>query len=163
MTVIGRIIDLLAGVRIPRVVLDTNLFIAAYWNQGCASAKIIDYCLGGKLKMIYSKQTNNELFLILRNIKARSEYKSKVSDLYKKSTKITKRIPRVKVIKEDPEDDKYLACAKAGRAHFIITNDNHLLKLKSYKGTRIVRPSDFYKSFVNYPTPVKAGVCEDKL
>jgi putative PIN family toxin of toxin-antitoxin system len=39
----------------------------------------------------------------------------------------------------DPEDDKFLAAAKAGSAQFIVTEDLDLLDLGSYEGIQIVR------------------------
>jgi uncharacterized protein len=43
----------------------------------------------------------------------------------------------------DPEDDKFLAAAKAGNARFIITEDLDLLDLASYEGIQIVRTEAF--------------------
>ena len=42
------------------------------------------------------------------------------------------------VIKEDPEDDKFLECAVAGKADFIVSGDKHLLKLKEFHGIKII-------------------------
>jgi len=46
-------------------------------------------------------------------------------------------------IQEDPSDDKFLHCAKAGKAGVIITGDQHLLNLKSYGKINILTPSKF--------------------
>jgi len=37
------------------------------------------------------------------------------------------------VIDDDPDDDKFIECAVASRAGFIVSGDKHLLKLKEYK------------------------------
>ncbi len=50
-------------------------------------------------------------------------------------------------IKEDSDDNKILDCAFAGRVDFIISQDNHLLKLKEFRGIRIISPGDFLKEF----------------
>lgn len=44
---------------------------------------------------------------------------------------------------EDPDDDKYIAAAVEGRAAFLVTGDNKLLKLKAYEGVQIVTPRAF--------------------
>jgi uncharacterized protein len=36
-------------------------------------------------------------------------------------------------IKNDPSDDKFIYCAKAGKAGIIISGDQHLLNLKTYQ------------------------------
>jgi hypothetical protein len=47
------------------------------------------------------------------------------------------------VIAEDPSDDKFLALAKEGKAAFLISGDEHLLRLKTYSGTKIIPPDEF--------------------
>jgi len=47
------------------------------------------------------------------------------------------------IIQEDPSDDKFLNCAKAGKAGVIISSDQHLLNLKSYGKIKILTPSQF--------------------
>lgn len=47
------------------------------------------------------------------------------------------------VIKEDPSDNKYLACAHEGEADYIVSGDHHLLDIKAFKGIEIIRPKVF--------------------
>ncbi len=49
----------------------------------------------------------------------------------------------VKAVKEDPDDDKYLAAALLGRAGFVVSGDHHLLDLVEFQGVRIVKPRPF--------------------
>ena len=48
-----------------------------------------------------------------------------------------------KVIEQDPDDDKVLACALASRASRIVSGDGHLLALNSYRSIPIVTPAQF--------------------
>ncbi len=50
----------------------------------------------------------------------------------------------LKVIVEDPDDDKFLACAVNGGADYIISGDAHLLNLKEYRGIQILTPAVFF-------------------
>lgn len=43
----------------------------------------------------------------------------------------------------DPGDDMYLELALAANADFLVSGDNDLLALGSWRGIRIVRPADF--------------------
>lgn len=43
----------------------------------------------------------------------------------------------------DPEDDKFLACALAAGADYIVTEDKDLLVLDGYGGLRIITPTAF--------------------
>jgi len=47
------------------------------------------------------------------------------------------------VITEDPSDDRYLECAVEGKAAYLVSGDNHLLKIGSYEGIPIITPRVF--------------------
>jgi len=46
------------------------------------------------------------------------------------------------IVKEDPDDDKVLSCAAATLASYIVSGDQHLLKLKSFMYAEILKPAD---------------------
>jgi uncharacterized protein len=50
---------------------------------------------------------------------------------------------RLSVIREDPDDDRYVECAVEGSAEYIVSGDRHLLTLGSYRNVRIVSPRAF--------------------
>lgn len=68
----------------------------------------------------------------------------RIKILYRDGQKI-EGVRKLRIVKDDPDDDKYLECAEKCLAHYIISNDRHLLNLKSYDGTKIIRPSEFLK------------------
>jgi len=45
---------------------------------------------------------------------------------------------KFEVIEEDPDDDIVLNAAYDSRADYIVSGDKHLLKLREFKGTKIV-------------------------
>jgi len=49
------------------------------------------------------------------------------------------------VITADPSDNRILECADAGRADFIVSGDKHLLALKHYRQTPILKVADFLR------------------
>ena len=52
----------------------------------------------------------------------------------------------LKVIADDPDDDRVLECAVKGRADVIVSGDRHLLKLGRYRGVSIVTVRQFLES-----------------
>jgi len=48
---------------------------------------------------------------------------------------------------DDPDDDKFLACALAGGAKLIISRDKHLLKVGEYRGVQVLRPRAFIDQY----------------
>ncbi len=49
----------------------------------------------------------------------------------------------VNIVKDDVSDNKFVEAAVIGKADYIITQDNHLLKIKEFKGIKILTPKDF--------------------
>jgi putative PIN family toxin of toxin-antitoxin system len=52
-------------------------------------------------------------------------------------------VEAVHVVQADADDDAILECAAAARSDFLVTGDKHLLKLGSFRGTRIINPASF--------------------
>ena len=46
-------------------------------------------------------------------------------------------------ISRDPDDDKFIECAAAAGAFFIVSGDKDLLVLKRYEDTEIITAKDF--------------------
>jgi len=51
-------------------------------------------------------------------------------------------------IKDDPDDDKFIACAIASEVKIIVPGDKHLLNLSGINGIAIIKPSDFVKKYL---------------
>ena len=51
--------------------------------------------------------------------------------------------PRKKLnaVKEDPTDNKIIECAIEGKADYIVSGDNHLLKLEKFEEVKIIKAS----------------------
>jgi predicted nucleic acid-binding protein len=52
----------------------------------------------------------------------------------------------LQVVTADPTDDRILECAVDGKADPIVSNDHHLLDLRSYEGIPIVAGPDFRRT-----------------
>ena len=56
---------------------------------------------------------------------------------------ILSHTPSIQVIKEDPDDDKILACALEAQADYIVSADQHLLRLRQYQNINIITAKEF--------------------
>ena len=139
-----RILKIL-GLGKTRVVLDTNVLVAAHFNPGSASNKILELCRRKKLVLLLTSHILKEFSRILRNISARKNFRERIDKIISQAILI-KKTPRIDIVAEDPEDNKFLSCAVAGKANYIITSDRHLLVLKKFKRTKIVKPTQFLKA-----------------
>jgi predicted nucleic acid-binding protein len=137
--------------------------VAAQWNPQSASAGILEACRRGELLLCYSPDIEMEIEAVLKRTRAPHGFLSLVEQAFRSGRKFRPR-PTRQVIAEDPEDDKYLHCAAAARAQWIITNDRHLLCLGNWKEAVITRPAIFQRSRPTIESRTigsdRAGHCE---
>lgn len=125
-----------------KIVADTNLWIAARFNLRSFSAEILNLAGEGRVKLLWSADTRKELERVLSNVKATPEFMLGVERLLSISIDVGPT-EKLQVVEADPDDDKILACAQAGQADYIVTNDEHLLSLGRFGRTEIVTPKAF--------------------
>jgi putative PIN family toxin of toxin-antitoxin system len=51
-------------------------------------------------------------------------------------------------VSEDPDDDKFLACAAAARVSVIVSGDPHLLAVSGWGGIEVLKPRAFVERYV---------------
>ena len=132
-----------------KAVLDTNLFISALLTTKGNPAKILNRWKAGFFDLVISLPILKEIERVILYPKIRKrlnlmdvEMNEFLLGLAQFSIVVSGEA-KADVIKEDPTDNKYLACAQEGEADYIVTGDQHLLKLQNYKGIRIVTPKVF--------------------
>ncbi len=122
------------------VVLDTNVLISAIGWEG-NPRKVLALCIEGELNLIQTQETLKELERVLQrprfNFISVEKTQELLGYLARISVKVTPK-KNAEVIKEDPEDNKFLDCAVAGKADYIVSGDRHLLELNEYEGVKIV-------------------------
>ncbi len=128
-----------------KVVIDTNVFISAMLFGG-TPGELIPLWKTGHIVPLISKPILDEYLNVL------AYPKFELSEAEINYILYVETLPYVdvifpassgKVIKNDPTDDKFLHCAKAGNARAIISGDHHLLNLVSYQNINIQTPADF--------------------
>jgi putative PIN family toxin of toxin-antitoxin system len=130
-----------------KVVVDTNVVVSALLFGG-TPARLIDLWQMGAIKPLASKQIIDEYLRVLTYPKFKLSEEEINFLLYQQILPYFDVIDvhhGPGIIKKDPEDDKFIRCAFAGKAKFLISGDQHLLALKSYKKIKILSPADFLK------------------
>jgi uncharacterized protein len=61
---------------------------------------------------------------------------------------IVAALPLEVTVCADPDDDKFLACARAARAKIIVSGDKHLLNVGSCYGIEVFTPRRFVDTFL---------------
>ena len=127
-----------------RVVLDTNVFVSGIfftgppyqilkaWHQqrlGIVVSPPILEEYRGVGKRLSDQFPGVDLIPILELVAARAVH--------------VETVQLVEPVCDDPDDDKFIACAISGRAQYIVSGDKHLLKQSGYKGLEIITPRRF--------------------
>jgi len=125
------------------VVLDTNIFISGIFWRG-DSYKMLQLWGDGDIRVIISEEIIEEISRVLRAFKIRLPEESinrRIASIRENSIIVE---PKEKFsIVEHSSDNKFIECAVAGNADYIITNDKHLLKIKYFRNILIMTPKEF--------------------
>ena len=125
------------------VVLDTNILISSIFWRG-SPYKVVLNAIKKKYYLYLSGEILDELEekLSLKFKFPEDKIKDHIGIL-KEYGKIVEPTIKVDIIKEDPDDNKILECAVSCNADYIVSGDHHLLKLKEFKGIKIVTAKEF--------------------
>ena len=130
------------------VVVDTNVLISALLFGG-TPGKLIELWKTGTIRPTASREIIDEYLRVLAYPKFRLTENEIGYLLYREILphfKIVIAEQGKSIVTADPSDDKFIWCALAGKAEYIITSDMHLLFLRSHQGISILTPSAFLKS-----------------
>lgn len=127
-----------------RVVIDTNVFVSSF--LGGHPRQVIDLWKGGDIILCLSKEILNEYVDVLQSVGLGSEEElAELLALFKKGIHLlfTTKTPSLQIVRDDPTDDKFIACAVKLNAECIITEDKAVKAIGDYQGIRILAPRDF--------------------
>ena len=130
------------------VVIDTNVIVSAILFGGIPG-ELIPLWKSDRIKPLASKEIIDEYIKVLTYPKFKLSEAEINYILYIEILPyfdIIQIKDRQVIIKNDPSDDKFIYCAKAGKAGIIITGDQHLLNLKTYQKIKILTPAEFLKN-----------------
>ena len=127
-----------------KVVLDTNVVISSFFG-GHAQA-IINLWLEGKFQLCLSAAIMAEYRAILAE-HVSPDYLGFIIETLEMASNVSQlaELPQLSVIAEDPSDNRFLECALAAKADYLVSGDHHLLQLVEFKGTKIVPPAEFMR------------------
>jgi putative PIN family toxin of toxin-antitoxin system len=129
---------------VTKVVIDTNVFISAFGWDGKPEAVLN---LMEQRKVVNC--ITNDIYAELQRVVAYPKLKFpptlqvNILEFVFSWSSFVQPKETVAVIADDPDDDKFLACAVATNASAIISGDPHLLGLGSYRNISIMTPTQF--------------------
>lgn len=132
-----------------RVVLDTNVLISGIFFNG-PPAHILQAWREARFDLLLSRPILEEYQRVteILNRKFPSVDASKIIRLIAIHSRIIITEDISIAVSQDPDDDKFIECAVAGKADVIVSGDKHLLEIGSYENITIVTPRQFLDQFL---------------
>ena len=127
-----------------RVLFDTNVLIAAFISEGVC-AKLMRRARKRQFSLVSSRVILEEFqdVLIRKFSATRRESQEALRVIIEAVEAVTQSEQAVTGVCRDPEDDRILGCALAGKVDYLVTGDEDLLVMKQFKAIRIITPRDF--------------------
>ncbi len=142
-----------------RVVIDTSSLVSYVLTNGDLMQRIMTQWEARAFVVLSSPQTRAELAAVLaRPLIARAS-KLPLDRLLAGVERFSEHTPgRLQLTGacRDPKDDKFLACAVEGQAHYLISSDHDLLTLRRYQGVAIVNPGQFLLALELHPLAARS-------
>jgi putative PIN family toxin of toxin-antitoxin system len=125
-----------------RVVLDTNVLIAAFIARGVCTdvfERVID-----EHELLLSPFILEELERVMvRKLELDRDRVKRAVALLRRKGQVVDPAPLDSPVCRDPYDDHVLALARDGRAQVVVTGDDDLLVLDSFESVSIISPREF--------------------
>ncbi len=126
-----------------RVVLDTNVIIAAFASRGLCS-EVFEVCLSGH-SVITSEFILSEVReKLFQKIRLPQAIVRNIITYLRDTSEIVRTEPINELVCRDKDDNFIIGTALGGKVKLIITGDKDLLSLEKYKGIKIVTSREFW-------------------
>lgn len=132
-----------------RIVVDTNTLVSGLIRRGGPPARVLDLWRTGGLTVLISRELVEEYrdvltrdrFRALGTIAERLDLLAALLDLDNVHPVLPSE--RFAVVERDPDDNRVPECAVSGRADAVVTGDDDLLALETFRGIPILSPARF--------------------
>lgn len=131
-----------------RVVLDTNVVVSGLLASDGLPAAILDLTLQGKVRAALSRPILAELERVLRRPSFDFEPRKIGSflALFRSRARLVSPSRTLDICRKDPSDNRFLECAEAAKAEFLITGNKSHFPLR-YRNTVVVSPREFWEAY----------------
>lgn len=132
----------------PAVVLDTNVVVSAHLSPRGLERFVLDLSLAGQIQLCSSRAILDEYARVLARPKFALPPNLTAASLALISRMSAVFEPRQRVIAAaDPDDNKFLECAEAARAEYLVTgNKRHFPP--AWKSTRVVNARELIAALI---------------
>ena len=133
-----------------KVVLDTNVLISGIYFGGLPG-KILEAWGARQFQLLVSTEILQEYLNVVERLADRYagvEYEG-ILGLIIQNAELVQTSDLPEPVSEDPDDDKFLACALAGDSTTIVSGDSDLLNVSGFCGIKVLTPKAFVSEFLD--------------
>ena len=132
-----------------RIVLDTNVLMSGIFFGG-APGTILRAWQAGQITLAASPEIVEEYVATAEVLSARyvSLYLEPILSLIVKNSELWQSPELTGQVCSDPDDDKFLACALASDAKYIVSGDKALRRVSGYRSIVVVNPRQFVDQYL---------------
>jgi putative PIN family toxin of toxin-antitoxin system len=133
-----------------RVILDTNVFISGVFFTG-PPYHILEAWRDGIVHIVVSLEILEEYQRVGRVLAKQfpGVDLDPVLNLLAAEAELIAAPSLPEPVCDDPDDDKFLACALAGKTKIIISGDKQLVRVSGYRGIEVIRPRTFVDEYLS--------------
>ena len=126
-----------------RVVLDTNVVVAAGFSKRSASATIVEALRAGRHQLVWNDRTRRETRAVVQRIPPLDW--SRLRDIYRQEDRFDGDThPERHQVVDDPPDRAFSALAEAADA-VLVSNDSDLLSVRDQLDVTVLTPSELVR------------------
>jgi putative PIN family toxin of toxin-antitoxin system len=133
-----------------KAVLDSGVLVSAFVTPKGISSELLHMAPQDFFKIYLCEEIFEEIKRVLLtypHIREQYSYSNRQVAMFcqglRDATNLVTKIPVIKVVANDPNDDMVVACAIKAKAQYIVTRDDDMLIIVKYKGIKIVTPEEF--------------------
>lgn len=132
-----------------RIILDTNVFVSGVFFSG-PPYQILKAWRDDKVQLVISSEIFDEYRRVAQELGERFpdiDLRS-ILELVTIRAEMSSAPGLTKHVRDDPDDDKFLACAIACKSKIIESGDKHLLNVSGFRGISVQRPREFVDRYL---------------
>ena len=132
-----------------RLIVDTNVFVSGIFFSG-PPFKILDSWRHGRVSLVISPDILDEYQFTGEKLASQFpgvDLEPWIELLMLKAS-LVDASPFAQSVCDDPDDDKFLACAIASKTKLISSGDKHLLDVSGYHGITVLKPRTFVDKYL---------------
>jgi len=132
-----------------RIVLDTNVFVSGVFFTGPPS-RVLRAWSEGRVTLVVSPEILDEYYRV--GVRLAEQYPdvdlNPAIALLAVEAEIVDASELSEPVSDDPDDDKFLACARSAGVAIVVSGDKHLLEVSGWESIDVLKPRQFVDRYL---------------